>query len=748
MRHLFGTVGLTLVVALLPCNFLVAQSSQPSSRAAEAEMIQLNFPASVEVKVLVEYVSKRLNLNIVYDDSVGAKKVTIHSPAKIPKESLLPLLQSVLKMANLAMVDGDQANWKKIVQSQNLIAATGVIRKDPLQLLAAGETAVTQIFEICNVGASSVEPVIKPFLSQPGGNCFCINDRGMLVVTDFASNLRRVSALIEVMDRPAAKTAIKFLPARHVDAADLARQATTLLAEKDRLSGAARPIAKVAISSEPRTNQVVLIAADGNDEEAIKLIESLDVATTAATKTYRLKHVSPQRIDKLAQDFVGGEPGRKSYKSTVDAESGLLIVTASETTHRHVADLLRDLDIPGDPTTSHVRFYKLMNTTAAQVLATIRSLDAGASGLAALDKAPAGVPRDSFTGPNLPPAAPAEEPPKPPSYRPASSGSTQPAEPPGSDGNAAVRTKDAVVTADANTNTIIVIAPPGVQNTYKQLIAILDKRRPQVMIEVTLVTLDTSKGFSLGVEVSRKDTCGDNQTLAFSAFGLSTINPVTGSLTAAPSTGFNGVLLSPDAVNVVIKALASNAHARVLSAPKVLINDNATATLSSIAEAPFTSINASQTVSTTSFAGYASAGTTVTATPHISEGDHLQLQYAVTLNSFTGQGSAGIPPPRQTNSINSEVTIPDGYAVVVGGLSRKDFAHTVAKVPLLGDIPLIKHAFSSMSITDAQSTLFVFIRPVILRDDQFEDLKYLTDVDLHAAQLPPNLPASEPIVMR
>jgi len=172
------------------------------------------------------------------------------------------------------------------------------------------------------------------------------------------------------------------------------------------------------------------------------------------------------------------------------------------------------------------------------------------------------------------------------------------------------------------------------------------------------------------------------------------------------------------------------------------------AVLGSVAEAPFTSVNASDTVSTTSFAGYASAGTTVTITPQISEGEHIQLQYSITLNSFTGGGSAGIPPPRQTNTIDSKVTVPDGYAIIVGGLTRKDVSETLTKVPILGEIPLLGYLFSSRTMNDSSSTLFVFIRPVILRDDQFEDLKYISALDRKAAQLPPEFPTSRPMLMR
>ncbi len=207
-------------------------------------------------------------------------------------------------------------------------------------------------------------------------------------------------------------------------------------------------------------------------------------------------------------------------------------------------------------------------------------------------------------------------------------------------------------------------------------------------------------------------------------------------------------MLSTDVADIVVRALSTDARARVSSAPKILVNDNATGTLASIVEAPFTSVNASTTVATTSFAGYASAGTTITLTPHISsDGSHLQLDYAVALNSFSGQGSKDVPPPRQTNSITSKVTIPDGHTIVVGGLNRHDLSKTISSVPGLGKIPILEYLFSSRNKTESDSTLFVFIRPVILKDDQFEDLKFLSERDLKSAGIPSEYPSSEPLLV-
>ena len=63
-------------------------------------------------------------------------------------------------------------------------------------------------------------------------------------------------------------------------------------------------------------------------------------------------------------------------------------------------------------------------------------------------------------------------------------------------------------------------------------------------------------------------------------------------------------------------------------------------------------------------------------------------------------------------------------------------------------LPILEYLFSSRQNADENSTLFVFIRPVILRDDKFADLKFLSEQDVQAAEVPPDLPASEPMTMR
>jgi len=186
-----------------------------------------------------------------------------------------------------------------------------------------------------------------------------------------------------------------------------------------------------------------------------------------------------------------------------------------------------------------------------------------------------------------------------------------------------------------------------------------------------------------------------------------------------------------------------------VSMPKLLVGNNQQASLDSVVEQPYASVNASTTVSTTSFGGTQDAGTVVTIKPQIAEGDHLVLQYSVSLSSFLGAASSPtLPPARQQNRVQSVATIPDGFTVVVGGIELENKSKGVSQVPLLGDIPILGEVFKNRNNTDSRSRFFVFIRANVLRGRGFDDLKYLSARDAEAAAIDDGWPDVEPRIIR
>jgi general secretion pathway protein D len=604
-----------------------------------------------------------------------------------------------------------------------------------------------------------------------------VPEQHLLIVSDYGSVVARIAELLHLLDQPPQVVTTQFVQLKNIDVTVLQPQVQQILAARDKAQ--ATPSGQTGtgleLLSDTRTNQLILIGAPEKVTSAQTLATSLDVPLPLQTHVYTLRSMDPDRLDKLVKQLIDPLDAKRLYQSATDKDSGMLIVTTTDAIHKRIADLKEQLDVPISEAASPIQFYKLTNTTAADVLATIRSLEGeqnkqvDSSGTESGSVSPvtnSSSGSTSLRGQSATPAPSAQTPPAnplSPVTGQSSQGSPGYRDTSGASGNAAtalplqsstgsqailgVHTSRGTITADPNTNTIIIEADQASQKVYESLIRMLDKRRPQVLIECTLVTLDTSNNFSLGVELGGEST-GKPKIITFNSFGLSTPNPTTGILSLIAGAGFNGTLLNSDIASVVVQALQTNSHSKVLSAPRILVNDNATGTLSSVAEQPFTSVNASTTVATTSFAGYATAGTSITLTPHISEGDHLQLEYTVSLNNFTGSGSNGVPPPRQTDSVQSKITIPDGSTVVVGGLNSSNFSQGRQTIPFLGDIPFLRFLISQQNKTSGNSTLFVFIRPLILRDDQFQDLKYLSERDVASAGIPGDFPLSQPLLIR
>ena len=229
---------------------------------------------------------------------------------------------------------------------------------------------------------------------------------------------------------------------------------------------------------------------------------------------------------------------------------------------------------------------------------------------------------------------------------------------------------------------------------------------------------------------------------------MSEVNPVTGALKVIPAVGFNGTLVDPSIADVVVQALASHSRARVLASPRILVNDNSTGQLESVASVPFQSVNASNTISTTSLGGNQQAGTIITVTPHINENSHLLLEFEVEFSTFVGQSkSAELPPPRQIDRVGSTVTIPDGQTIIVGGLKRIGQRTTLTGLPYISEVPILRAVASLQTKGHQTTSFFLFIRPLILHDDKFADLRYVSQKAARNAELENEHPVSRPVMM-
>lgn len=789
-------VGVLALCAAVARGAVAQEADGPAATTlqdADAEGgITLNFPENTPLSTLIAYVSTRLGLNVLYDEAQVNQRITLKTPAPLPESALLDLLQSVLRARNLVLQETAVPGLMRIVPSQQLpeVASLAPQGAPP----AALEGAVTQVFALEYTRAERVNGLIAPFVTKPGGTIAVLPEERLLVVTDYAENMGRIARLVELIDTPRGEPAIRAIEIKNGDAQALLKVVQPLLQAKARASGDPQAERGVMVTADPRTNHLLVVGMPAMVEETVGLVESLDAPRNLVRKVYRPQVVAVDRLDALIKKVLLPEPTDATYRAAADEKGGALVVAAPPSVHEQIESLLAELDELPDAGAQPVRFYKLTNTLAADVLATLESLTNGGGGGGSGYSRPRGTRRnygvifddrgrddDRGFGDNRgsgrrfdrnntfrtyqmeeaeqlfestadapAPAPPAEQP--PPAGRGGDSltlgGEIEiPAQVFGArlSGD---RDRGPTIAMDENTNSIIVVAPPAEQRIYEQIIQKLDQRRPQVLIETTIVSLDTSDGFTFGVDIGFGS--GDGRIISFSQFGLSVQDTETGELTLPDELGAGGTLalLSPDIADVVIRALATASRSRLVSMPRVLVNDNETGILDSLQEEPYlvTVVPGGGDVVVES-TDFAEAGTSITVTPHISDGDYLQLEYSINLSSFTGQAATNLPPPRQNNAVESVVTIPDGHTIVVGGLNQQNLTETIEKIPLLGDIPIIKHLFRNSITNGNNTTLFVFIRPTILRDDRFRDLRHLSAIDRQAADVPDDFPRSDPLLM-
>ena len=703
-------------------------------------IVELHLPEDMPFDALVGLVSRELGISLINDESLAGETLNVTLRKPLRRSQLRGFLSAALRSRDRALVATSQPGLFEI---RPLDEVRGELLLEDVDVDSAGAATgdgpsgadlVTRVFTLKRASADRAGEMLRPMMSSYDAIIYTDDATGRIVASDTRTKLAQAERLLETLDAAPEGSGIKTLEVQHADPVRLARQIDRALKQDLRGAGSEQAANRLSVTADARTRRLIVVGPAGIADRA--------------------------------------------------------------------AALAAELDTPGDADPMPVRRYKLTNTTAAEMLRTLRQVASSTSrggrgggglsgggfdndGFGAGDEfGPGGYTDNDAGGFDAPFGGDAEfdeqrfgddtfdgdlgGPEGRQNFGPGTGGpgSAFPGAPgfPGDGGiagdpfttdtgisAASLVGRRVTLAADANTNSIIVVADPTTQAIYADLIEMLDERRPQVQIEATLVSLDTTDAYTLGVEFGSQDAVDDGRLVTFGSFGISGVDPASGALTPTTGAGFTAALLGTDFADIILRAFANDRRARVLSAPTLLVNDNETGKLESVREEPTTEISQGEVTTQISFKEFVEAGTTIEVTPNISDGGYLQLKYKVVVNSFLPQSealsAAGIPPPRQTDEIASRVTIPDGHTVVVGGLTRRDQTNDVQKIPVLGSIPVLGALFRNTDEADIQRTLFVFLRPTILSDDDFGDLRTLSLPALEEAGLAPDETWDEPELM-
>jgi len=305
------------------------------------------------------------------------------------------------------------------------------------------------------------------------------------------------------------------------------------------------------------------------------------------------------------------------------------------------------------------------------------------------------------------------------------------------------------VVADIRTAQLIVTATEKELAAAEELIARLDTPTRQVLIEAHIVETGRNPESIKGI-----DWAGTLEGQAFT-FGNATMN-VSNSLTTLTVPGIGGArysrstsaefytgaglalntrsgftpdigFLNAQGLSAVLSMLNKDNETRVISTPRAVTLDNQPAELSVTRTYPIFQI----TPGTVNVAGgsqvqYTNVGTVLIVTPRISANDYIWLHLRPEVSSWAGIAKRVVGDQTYEadifdfRRIETQVLIPSGNTLVMGGLISDAMGNQYTKVPLLGDLPLIGLAFRHESKSASRKNLLIFVTPTIVKNNDFK----------------------------
>ncbi len=323
--------------------------------------------------------------------------------------------------------------------------------------------------------------------------------------------------------------------------------------------------------------------------------------------------------------------------------------------------------------------------------------------------------------------------------------------------------------ADAKTNSLIVTAPLEAVASTERLVKELDVRPKQVLIETKLVEVSLNNNLNLGVQwdyqgVNNSNIGGTNgQNLIGTITPPNSLNsttqtpfltnpnltngagatgvmpmPTSGAMTTvtnaiARGTGVNlpastifgeltlGRITNSMFLSATLSAAAAEGKLKVLSDPKIATLNNQAANINVTTQIPYVTANviAGGLGTQTQTVTYVTTGIQLSVTPTINADGRITLiiNPNVSQPSVTVAGNAATGAPAIDSRIaQTTVLVRDGETIVIGGLIHDSVTNQIAKVPILGDIPILGWLFKSKNVVRTRDELLIFVTPKILAD--------------------------------
>ncbi len=556
-----------------------------------------------------------------------------------------------------------------------------------------------------------------------------------------------------------------------------------------------RPLvsAQGSVSANRGGNSLVVVDFADNIRRIREVLRRIDT-DTSSTRVVALKNASAKEIATALQGLIGtGTGGGQSGAAATGPSASVVAVEGSNavalrgdpTTVARLAQVAVDLDQKARNGTE-IKVVFLENADAEQLLPVLQelvgqtptqpvqnALSRSNFGSSSTNGASGG--QSNISQPQVNQSVPTSG---------GSAGSGQPAI------TAAGGKTAAVVTRFAGANAIVIAAPAEIQRQLNDVVRQLDTRREQVLVEAIVAEVSDTTARTLGAQFIVGDPSGGafgastfsnsapNILQIAGAIGATQLNTSStttvntdGSTTTTNTTSDAANTLQQSAISsilaatggfggfggkigstffgAIINAVKSDTTSNLLQVPHLVTLDNQEAHSLVGQEIPITTGQALSTNFDNAFrtTQRQNVGIELTVRPQVNSSGTVKLNLRLEVSSIAGPVSSDnsdlILNKREVETVR---TVDDGQIAVISGLLDDNERRTIEKIPLLGDIPVLGHLFTSKAKQRSKTNLMIFIRPTILRTA--EDSRKLTEQRYGYVRLQQGLqePGAEPSI--
>ncbi|MES1981054.1 MAG: type II secretion system secretin GspD [Pseudomonadota bacterium] len=278
--------------------FCIAVFLSSAGQAAREEKISLNF-VNADIEEVVKAISQITKRNFLIDPRVKGT-VNIISSTPVPASVAYEILLSALRMQGFAAVES--AGVTKVMPEADAKLNVGAAGDTQ----SSGDKLVTRVYVLKYESAVQLVPILRPLIA-PNNIVVAYPSNNTLVVTDYASNLKRIEQIVRAIDQPNAETP-QVIPLTHASAAEVAQTINRLM--QDNAANGGDGSQRFVVAADVRTNSL-LMRTDNTARmaRARELAEKLDMETGAPGNMHvvYLKNAEATRMAQTLRAVMSGD---------------------------------------------------------------------------------------------------------------------------------------------------------------------------------------------------------------------------------------------------------------------------------------------------------------------------------------------------------------------------------------------------------------------------------------------------------